>query len=485
MLLTNEELVVKLKNDLKDNYSVGLNSVNKDKYARSKKYFCTDTSAISENPTNEEIINSILKNGINIGNSHSPIAIIDNSVHLNYQGYVPYINNIMEDWYDREEYYNIIIAMPNSITIDDKEYFIGSICHKNVSMLLCSKRIFPELIYGYYKKEKDSDKLEFYQNDRHISKLSEVEHKLFINKFISDYFNNVESFLKFINYDENYILFNGDTRWETIINANNVEAKYYNTTKDKLISKKQLFQTVIDDLGSNYQIGLHNINDGNFKEKINDELYFNVKVEVLKNFNTTDIVKSILNNDLNVPEGTLHHTVVGFGNILENNEVIFDYCYYGPNEDGFIYQLIVAIPTTFKINSKEYFAGKFISKTFDMEYSYMNILSNKLFRKRLPKEFIYGGYIKHAKYDDELFFIKNPHHISRLSDEEKEKLYLNLIADSEITTDLLDELNSENVKYKEDDTYWDNKLFNNTLSQRNEPNGEYPLRLCYRKKQTR
>ena len=275
MLLNNEELVTTIKTDLNDNYSIALNSVNKNKYNRAKRIFCIDTTIDSESPNDEDIMNSILKNGINIGNNSLPITIVGNNNHLNYQGYVQNINsdNIMEDWYDRDEYYNIVVAMPNFIIVDGKEYFVGSICHKNVSMLLCSKRIFPELIYGYYKKEKNSDKFAFYKNDKHISKLNSEEYKAFIKKIISDYFSSIEAFLKFINNDKEYILFNGDVRWETILNLNNVEEIFYNTTKGKLISTKQLFQTVVNDIGSNYQIGLHNINDNIFKEKISDKLY--------------------------------------------------------------------------------------------------------------------------------------------------------------------------------------------------------------------
>lgn len=480
--MTSEKLIEKLKEDLDETYSVALHSINSDLFKSRYNDFVIDINLNGDNATPQKIIDSILKYGINVGNKRHFHFLMSPNKHLNLLGNVKNLEKekILEDWFDREEYVNVLVATPNFITINNNEFFIGSIGRSsNLMSHFCCEYISPFFIYGYYIKNKD-DEVIFVPNEKHISKLSKEEQNYFFNKLITKYFGDAETFERFYNNEkiaEDELFDRGFYIPSEKLEATLKEKKYYDLFKNNTLTNKLLLEYILNDVGNNYQIGLHEVMKDNFENIKNKH---NVKITIPKEYTVEDLVDSAMKNGLNVPDGSLYSTVFGFGNIGEVNGDIFNHYFFGGG-DKFPYQLIILIPTTFKVDNNEYFAGKLVTEIRTTKLD-PNLLVEFMFNKKLPSCFIYGYYIKQdGENDNELYFVRNDKHISKLSDEEKEEIYRKIIEESDVTLELLQAVldNSDNwTKYKDDKRY-----IENTKNEMNKPNGDNPIKYIKRKKQ--
>lgn len=219
------------------------------------------------------------------------------------------------------------------------------------------------------------------------------------------------------------------------------------------MTNAQFLDFLKEQLGDNYQIGLHNVVLNRYnkviKAKSNEdgvdinsckEKYF-IKKEKITHL---DIINHILEKGLNVPEKSLIHTVMFLryhpGYFLDINNIRphqFNYLFQ-PEKTEFIYNMLIAIPRYVTINDNEYYLG-------DMELQ--TIGPNVIFKNKLPKEYIYGYYIKEYPMNDNLEFHLNKEHFSMQTQEEQEKLFLNFLAEQDLDISLLEAVRNDDSNY--------------------------------------
>ena len=118
----------------------------------------------------------------------------------------------------------------------------------------------------------------------------------------------------------------------------------------------ELLETMKKQLNPTYQIGLHSVCVGTYKENAKNQKYYINK----KNVTEEDIIFKILKDGLNVPEFCigLRSTVKLKGNINSLTADNFNYGYwfnYGGISNDKVYNLIIAIPSYININEKRIF----------------------------------------------------------------------------------------------------------------------------------
>lgn len=200
------------------------------------------------------------------------------------------------------------------------------------------------------------------------------------------------------------------------------------------MTNRELYIKVNQDLGKKYMIGLHNIVKESyvFKSKFDNDKFYMDSESVTEG----DIVDSILHKGLYVPEMSvgLSSTVFFPTRITFNT---FDYVY----ESGFnlgkgkTYVIVVAIPKYIYLNGKKCCISSMIQDVGFVNYS--------LFNSLLPKELIYGYYVKNV--GSKIDFHCNEKFYGNMSDLEKECFWLDYFESINLSIDVLDNVFSENI----------------------------------------
>ena len=213
------------------------------------------------------------------------------------------------------------------------------------------------------------------------------------------------------------------------------------------MTNEELLNKIIQDLDGEYQIGFHHSTKDAyiFKTKYNKDKYFIDPETVTEN----DIVSSILSNGLYVPEKCigLDCTVRFSKNITANS---FNYMY---GDRGKSYVLVVIIPNYIYINNKDYFIGDLTESICIANFSFFHTL--------LPKEFIYGYYVRNITlkddekrdyyfhndyvFEEEFEFYPNENFYGYMSKEEQEQFWLNYFKNNNINISILDAVNYPNL----------------------------------------
>ncbi len=148
------------------------------------------------------------------------------------------------------------------------------------------------------------------------------------------------------------------------------------------MTNEELCLDIIETLGNKYQVGLHNSTKKMYVYKSRfDCEKFNIDEDIV----TEDkIIESILKKGLFVPCRSfgLSSTITFLSNIKPDS---FNYSYYKTDSDK-RYVLIIAIPNYIHVDGIEYFIGDLIEDS--------SIINYALFSKIVPREFIYGYYVK-------------------------------------------------------------------------------------------
>ena len=144
------------------------------------------------------------------------------------------------------------------------------------------------------------------------------------------------------------------------------------------------------ELGNKYKIGLHESTKFTYKFRKNFDKIYDIDDDLVSE---EQIILNILNKGLSIPDGTvgLKSTITFLDRIKINS---FNYSYYQYLGSDKVYVLIVAIPKDIEINGFRYCISKMIDN--------IDMISYSLFNTLLPREFIYGYYIKNVKYDEKI-----------------------------------------------------------------------------------
>lgn len=215
------------------------------------------------------------------------------------------------------------------------------------------------------------------------------------------------------------------------------------------MTNQELLSRMNKELNPTYQIGLHSVCIGTYHDRLifcpdNIKKGYHINKEQITE---QDIINNILKKGLNVYESYfgLCSTVKFEGTINELDKKTFDYGYwfdYGSIKHNQVYNVIVVIPSYIKIKEKNYFIGNYKNK--------LNIATYSLFYKLLPKEFIYGYYVKNYNkvnneynFNEELQFFKNPNFYDNLPD--KEIFWQKYFKENNINISLLEAVNNPTI----------------------------------------
>lgn len=156
------------------------------------------------------------------------------------------------------------------------------------------------------------------------------------------------------------------------------------------MSNKELYLKILDELGDKYIVGLHNSTINAYKFQRNFNKVYDIGVDCI---NEEMIVSNILRTGLCIPNRVvgLKSTVTFLDKITVDS---FNYSYYQYIGDNKCYVLIIAIPKYVDIDDKRY-------NIQDM-LEYKDIVNYSLFNVLLPREFIYGYYIKNVSYEEKI-----------------------------------------------------------------------------------
>lgn len=154
------------------------------------------------------------------------------------------------------------------------------------------------------------------------------------------------------------------------------------------MTNRELYKKILYELGNKYKIGLHESTKFTYKFRKNfDEIY-----DINNDLVSEDrIILNILIKGLCIPDRTvgLKSTITFLDRIKINS---FNYSYYQYLGSDKVYVLIIAIPKEIEIDGYRYYISKMIDNVDMTSYSLFNTL--------LPREFIYGYYIKNIKYEE-------------------------------------------------------------------------------------
>lgn len=214
------------------------------------------------------------------------------------------------------------------------------------------------------------------------------------------------------------------------------------------MTNEELLNKINQELDGEYQIGFHHSTRESYiiKSRFDSEKYCMDPDEVSE----SDIISSIFSKGLYVPEKCIGlDCTVRFP--VDINASSFNYKYAGGC--GKKYILVIIIPNVIYLGGKEYFIG-------DMTQP-INLVNYSFFHTLLPKEFIYGYYIKEVNYKDdikrdfyfyddyvfeeEFEFYANENFYGYMSKEEQEQFWLNYFKENKINISVLDGVNYPNV----------------------------------------
>lgn len=214
-----------------------------------------------------------------------------------------------------------------------------------------------------------------------------------------------------------------------------------------------------NDIKDNSFILLHNISLEAYSSKITDfseDIRNRYKI-YKENITCIDIANAIIQRGLYVPYNTLRCTATFIGNTLSLNEDNLNYLYRKSDvEDNTICTVLTTIPSSIKINDDKYFIGNLTKKSSGLIEP--TISTDLLFKNTLPPAFIYGYYTKEILNDtftDELELTINNSHISRMNDHEKNYLYESILTKENISLDILDAVNREDINYRSNQIHTD------------------------------
>ena len=211
------------------------------------------------------------------------------------------------------------------------------------------------------------------------------------------------------------------------------------------MNNNELLQKMYNELESTYQLGLHAVNKGHYDFRVND--FFEAESYFIDKDNVTelDIIYKILKEGLKIREKCigLVSTVNFFGNIDSLSPDVFNYT-YGGNYNNKAFIIVVAIPKYISIKGREYFIGE------TSGYNDVNIANFSLFYSMLPKEFIYGYYVKKYTrtdegkivFNDDLDFYANLGFYHFISN--KEDFWLDFLEKNKLNLSLLNAVNYPN-----------------------------------------
>lgn len=245
------------------------------------------------------------------------------------------------------------------------------------------------------------------------------------------------------------------------------------------MTNAQFLDFLKEQLGDNYQIGLHNVVLNRYNKVIKaksngdgvdinscKEKYF-IKKEKITHL---DIINHILEKGLNVPKKSLIRTVMFLRNhpsyFLDINNISphqFNYLFQ-PEKTEFIYNMLIAIPRYVTINDNEYHLG---------DMGLQTIGTDVIFKKKLPKEYIYGYYIKENPMNDNLEFHLNKEHFSMQTQEEQEKLFLNFLTEQDLDISLLEAARNDDSNYDISNIEHFSYYLKNTLGVKQKVEEEY------------
>jgi hypothetical protein len=210
------ELLAKISNDLSLNYSIATHNILLNDESKNKlpSWYHIRMKAI----THEDIAKNILKKGLKINDKYQ-------NIFYTMVGY-GYLKNILEDKDERKSTFlkynywkekkvnNIIIAIPPTIRLDGRDYFIGVLENDYYSIMrdfpngnnilntmLIRHKIPSEFIYGYYSRDtigdenqtilqlndfKDKKIFRLKKNPNHISKMKESKQEEFYRNLLNE-----------------------------------------------------------------------------------------------------------------------------------------------------------------------------------------------------------------------------------------------------------------------------------------------------------
>ena len=183
--------------------------------------------------------------------------------------------------------------------------------------------------------------------------------------------------------------------------------------KPILYNPDEWMNALRQNLGSNYQIGLHQVGVFN-KNKSELAVKKNNILARIRRVSSKDICNNIMQTGLLNSNDDISKTVSPFGTIDEIEkdrqlkEMFLNYEYSSDLSEpkNGVYDIVVAIPESVKIDGEEYYFGHFkhpfVSSTNDQNLS----VCKRIFGSDdIPPEFIYG-YIR--KRGDQIEFVPNP-----------------------------------------------------------------------------
>lgn len=196
------------------------------------------------------------------------------------------------------------------------------------------------------------------------------------------------------------------------------------------MTNRELLGKIRSDIDNEYYIGLHNLNIDSYCFKLKydlDKYYINLDM-----INEDMIVSSILNRGLIVPNRYmgLCSTVRFFKNIDED---IFNYIYGDVLGDKYV--LIILIPKYIYINGYKYLLRDLVDNNHMVNYS--------LFDSLLPKEFIYGYYVRNVNFNNGFIFSKDLEFYSNndfygyMDRYQQEEFWINYLRDNGIDINMI------------------------------------------------
>ena len=202
------------------------------------------------------------------------------------------------------------------------------------------------------------------------------------------------------------------------------------------MTNRELYKKILYELGNKYKIGLHESTKFTYKFRKNFDKIYDIDDDLVSE---DRIILNILRKGLCIPDRTvgLKSTITFLDRIKINS---FNYSYYHYLGSDKVYVLIIAIPKEIDIDGFRYYISNMIDNKDMTSYSLFNTL--------LPREFIYGYYIKNIKYeekitdeadmyyecvmDDNIDFYSNDNFYGYMDNDSQRDFWLNYFKDNNI-----------------------------------------------------
>lgn len=171
MKFTNLEFIHYLNKTFKDPYQIGLHSINIGNYYKmvredgGEKRFLINEKSLADINEND-IATHILQNGLFVFETYRGLCSTVNFLNSDYTIEKKQIisetktksfdYNFLNPYTEADFIYNIVIALPNYLTLNKKQYFIGEFgieIHNLGNSVLFNKTLPSTFILGFYQKE--------------------------------------------------------------------------------------------------------------------------------------------------------------------------------------------------------------------------------------------------------------------------------------------------------------------------------------------